>query len=215
MASRVILTVLLIAGGSLSANADTISFSSLSQSGTGSTSEGNTYTQQGFTFADQLNGDGDGLSVWQASSPNLPSLNTADTSLFEFYAGSTTRLTEAGNVAFTLDSIDLAQYYDLETAGTFNVSFTGTFADSSTVSQTFTVNRFTGTPLLQTFVFSGFVNVVQVDFTQGVAVSGNAYQFDNLVVAPSGSAVPEPSSLAMFCGGLAFLILLSRRKRVS
>lgn len=215
MAYGVILTLLLIAGGSLSANATTISFSSLSQSGSSSTSEGNTYTQQGFTFADQLNGDGNGLSVWQASSPNLPGLNTADTSLFEFFAGSTTRLTEAGNVAFTLDSIDLAQYNDLQTAGTFNVSFTGTFADSSTVSQTFTVNRFTGTPLLQTFVFSGFDNVVRVDFTQGVAVSGNAYQFDNLVVAPSGSAVPEPSSLAMCCGGLAVLIMLSRRKRVS
>lgn len=214
MAYRVILTLLLIAGGSFSANADTISFSSLSQTGTGSTSEGNTYTQQGFTFADQLNGDGDGLSIWQASSPSLPSLNTADTSLFEFYAGSTTRLTDAGNAAFTLDSIDLAQYYNLETAGTFNVTFTGTFADSSTVSQTFTVDRFAGTPLLQTFAFSGFDNVVRVDFTQGVAVSGNAYQFDNLVVAPS-SAVPEPSSLAMCCGGLAFLIMLSRRKRVS
>jgi hypothetical protein len=86
--------LLLIAGASLSTNATTLFFSSLSQPGSSSTSEGNSYSQQGFTFTDLLNGVGNGLSVWQASSSNLPSLNTADTSLFEFFANSTTELTQ-------------------------------------------------------------------------------------------------------------------------
>jgi hypothetical protein len=200
---------LLIAGGSLLANATTISFSSLSQPGSSFTSEGNTLTQQGFTFADQLDGLGNGLAVWQASSPNLPGLNTANTSLFEFFAGSTTRLTQAGNVAFSLNSIDLAQYNSLQVSGTFNVIFLGTHADNTTVSQTFTVNRFAGTPILQTFVFSNFTNVVRVDFTQGVAPSGTAYQFDNVVVN-STAGVPEPSTF--FLGAVSLVVLGANRK---
>ena len=163
-----------------------------------------------------MNGSfGNGLAVWQASSPNLPGLNPANTSLFEFFAGSTTRLTEAGNVAFALNSIDLAQYNSTQTAGTFNVSFLGTHPDNSTVSQVFTVNRFAGTPILQTFAFSGFTNVVRVDFTQGIASTGQAFQFDNVGVTPNGAVIPEPSSLGICGFGLAVLALFARRKRLS
>lgn len=201
---------LMIAGGSLSANATVLFFSSLSQAGSGSTSEGNSYTQQGFTFTDLLNGPfGNGLAVWQASSSNLPSLNTADTSLFEFFGSSTTELTQSGNAAFTLNSIDLAQYNSLQSAGTFTVTFTGTYADNSTVSQTFTVNRTVGTPVLQTFVFSSFANVVKVDFTQGTAGSGTAYQFDNVVI----NAVPEPATI--FLGAISLAGLCASKMRTS
>ncbi len=60
----------------LAANAETISFSSLSQPGNSYAAEGSSYTQQGFTFA---NGT---FAVWQASSANLPGLDAANTSLF-------------------------------------------------------------------------------------------------------------------------------------
>ena len=209
---RVFMFALAVAGISICANATpiTINFSSLSQPGSGSTSEGNIYTQQGFTFTDQLNGAGNGFAVWDASSPNLPGLATANTSLFEFFAGSTTVLTDAGNL-FTMNSIDLAQYDDLQTAGPFNVTFQGTFADSSTVSETFIVNRFSGTPALQTFNFSGFINVDRVTFTQEPANAGLAYQFDNLVIAPP-TAVPEGSELGML-GITALGILGAIKKR--
>ena len=155
-----------------------------------------------------MNGAGNGFAVWDASSPNLPGLATANTSLFEFFAGSTTVLTDAGNL-FTINSIELAQYDDLQTAGPFNVTFQGTFADSSTVSQTFTVNRFSGTPALQTFNFSGFINVDQVTFTQGTAYQGLAYQFDNLVITPT--TVPEGPELGML--GITALGILGAMKK--
>jgi hypothetical protein len=201
--------VLAVAGCAICANAaDTmINFSSLSQTGSGYTSEGNTYTQQGFTFTDELNGDGNGFAVWDASSPNLPGLATANTSLFEFYAGSTTQLTDAGNL-FTMNSIDLAQYNTPQGTGTFNVTFQGTFADSSTVSQTFTVNESSGTPALQTFTFLNFINVDQVTFTQGPANSGSAYQFDNLDM----SVTPEPASMLLFGTGLVGIIFVMRKR---
>jgi MYXO-CTERM domain-containing protein len=195
---------------SLSANASVISFNGLSTAGSGSTNEGNSVTLSGFTFTDLLNGVGNGFAVWQASSPNLPSLNTANTSLFEFFANSTTQLTQSGNTAYTLNSIDLAQYNNLQTAGTYTVSFIGTHADNTTVSQSFTVTRVTGTPVLQTFTFSNFTNVVKVDFTQGVAASGTAYQFDNVVVNTT-AVTPEPGSFLLGAASLVGLWASRRR----
>jgi hypothetical protein len=204
--------VLVIAGASSSASATTLSFAGLSQSGSGSTAEGNTLTQQGFIFTDLLNGVGDGFVAWQASSPNLPGLDTANTSLLEFFANSTTELTQAGNAAFTLNSIDLAQYNDLQSAGTYMVTFTGTHPDNSTVSQTLTLTRVLGTPVLQTFALINFTNVVKVDFTQGVAASGTAYQFDNVVVN-AATAIPEPATFLLGAVSLAGLVAAKLRRR--
>ena len=174
-------------------------------------------TQQGFTFTDLLNGgpSGSGFSVWQASSPDLPELSTANTSLFETFAGSTTELTAAAHAAFTLNQIDLAQYNAPQTPGTFTVLFTGTRADNSTVTQTLTVNRVAGAPVLQTFVFSNFSNVVRVDFTQGAtgtSLTGAGYQFDNVVI--NAATNPEPSTMLLSAFALACsLVLLQLRHR--
>lgn len=186
------IAVAAILGGTTSASASTIiNFSSLTQPGTNPYSEGVSYTQQGFTFA-----SGSSLDVWEASSTNLPGLSTANTSLFQFYADATTTLTDAGNAAFTLNSIDLAPLIAGST-GTFDVTFTGTFADSSTVSQMVSVNNALG---LQTFDLSGFTNIVSVSFEQGTnigffAQQDTAFQFDNLVINSSPTTVPEPRSL--------------------
>jgi hypothetical protein len=196
------LALAVILGGSLSAYGSTIiNFSSLSQPGDTYSSVGSSYVQQGFTFASSS------LYTWEASSPNLPSLNTADTSLFEFYADATTSVTDAGDAPFTLDSIDLAPLIAGGT-GTFDVTFIGTLADSSTVSQTFTVSNTAG---LQTFDFSGFTNVVSVSFDQGTNVGffedqDSGYQFDNLVVTTSASSVPEPGSLPFLAMAAVALI---------
>ncbi len=182
-----VVLALLLTAGSAVADIATISFDSLSQPGSGLISKGGSISQDGFTFssADAA------FDIWGASSANLPGLLPANTSLFEFFANSTTTLSEGGT-AFALNSMDLAPVIASGT-GSFTVSFTGTHPDSSTVSQTFTVND--GTPAeLQTFDFSGFTNLVSVTFTQGTNIGffgsqDTAYQFDNVSVV---SVTPEP-----------------------
>jgi hypothetical protein len=188
----------------------TINFSSLSQSGSGFASVGGSITQQGFTFTSANNA----FYVWEASSPNLPSLNPANTSLFEYYAYSTTTLTEGGS-AFNLNSMDLAPLLT-GGSGTFNVTFTGTHPDNSTVSQTFTVNDSTP-PSLQTFNFSNFTDLESVSFTQGTnggffQTQETGYQFDNVVVTGD---VPEPGTLVMLGSGVMGLAGVLRRRLAS
>jgi len=188
----------------------TINFSSLSQPGSSYNVVGASVTQQGVTVA------GTQMYAWGASSPNLPSLNTADTSLFDFYAGNGDSITAAGSAPFTINSIDLAPLIAGGT-GTFNVTFTGSFADSSTISQTFTVND--APDALQAFDFTGFTNVVDVTFTQGTnigfyAAQSTAYQFDDidLTVAGTASPTPEPGSFLLLGTGLVGLVSAARRK---
>jgi hypothetical protein len=163
-----------------------------------------------------LRGGGGGAAafdVWGASSPNLPGLNVANTSLFEFFAGSTTTLTEGGSV-FALNSIDLAPLI-AGGAGSFTVTFQGTHPDTSTVSQMFTVNDSTPAALT-TFSFSSFTNLVSVSFTQGANIGffgaqGTAYQFDNVVV--NASSVPEPATIGLFAAGAGFIVITIRLRR--
>jgi hypothetical protein len=183
------------------ATADVLNFSSLSQPGNSFVNEGASVTQDGFTISSSSGA----LEVWGASSPNLPSLNTADTSLFEFFAGSVTAASNGGT--FNLLSIDLAPVL-AGGAGSFTVSFEGKRADSSTVSQMFTVNDGTP-PALQTFAFSNFTDLVSVSFAQGTnigffATQDTAYQFDNLVVE-TASSVPEPAAIVLLGTVLAVL----------
>ncbi len=202
------------------ASAEILSFASLSVSGSGMNSEGGSVSVDGFEFTSE----DAAFDIWEASSPNLPSLNPADTSLFEFFAGSTTTLSDGGS-AFSLNSIDLAPVLagpPLACAicgpGTFTVTFTGTHPDSSIVTQTFTVNDSgSASPALQTFTFSGFTDLVNVTFTQGTNIGffetqDTAYQFDNAVVSTASSTIPEPGSVVLLGTGLGCLVAASIKR---
>jgi hypothetical protein len=197
---NVVVTMLL--AGTVPLFADVINFAALSQPGSTYLDVGSSITQKGFTFTSNV-GD---FYVWEASSPNLPSLNTADTSVFEFYAGATT-LTANGST-FALNSIDLAPLIAGGT-GSFGVTFTGTYANSSTVSQTCTVND--SPDALQTCSFSNFTNLVSVSFSQGTnsgffAAQDTGYQFDNFNFTPAATATtPEPAGVLLLGTVLALV----------
>jgi hypothetical protein len=194
------------------AAAATINFSSLSEPGFSSHSFGPSLTFGGFTFTSSSGSVTLGLHVWQPSAENHPIGGDAATSLLEYLAGSTTTMTRAAGGSFDLNGIDLANW-GVSSGGfpaTFDVSFTGTKSDSTPISQTFTVANVAGSPQLQSFVFSGFTDVVNVKMTQGVYASGTAFQFNNLVVDGAVSApVPEPgSTLTLMVAGLITIACL-------
>ena len=113
-----------------------------------------------------------------------------------------------------LTGIDLAQWGADQPGGpgTFDVTFFGTRSDSSTVNQTFQVERNAGSPILQPFLFSGFTDLVSVTFQQGVFGGGTAYQFNNVVLEGDFPAtVPDSGSLSLVGMAVGFVIAMRRR----
>ena len=208
----------LIIGASLSlvpslAGATVIEFSGFSQAGTGFNNLGTAVNQGGFHFTSTAGPVGDALGVWQASSPDHPAGGAATTSLTEFFRDSHTTMTALNGGTFALNAIDLAPWrLDTEAgvvAGTFSVTFTGRHQDNSTVTESFTVTRAAGLPILQHFIFTGFTDLADFEAVQGVFVNGTAYQFDNIDV----TVTPEPSTLLLLGSSFSGLTVLVKRRR--
>ncbi len=111
-----------------------------------------------------------------------------------------TTLTRVGGGAFSLVSIDLAELFIGEVD--YSVTFTGTKADASVVTQSFVLDGAFGA---ETFAFnSDFVGVTAVSW----ANTAGYHQFDNINVA----AVPEPETYALFLAGLGLVGMIARRR---
>jgi hypothetical protein len=218
--------LLAVIGGPRCASGSTIDFSSLSSTGTLVSGPFGDFLQQGgsvavdgFTFTSTFTSGTFGLAVWTAGDPSHPVGGLSATSLFEYNAAQTTTIRRSGGGAFELDGIDLTQWgADMPGGpGTFDVTFLGTKSNLvDTVSQTFHVARNIGAPVLQSFLFSGFSDLDNVKVVQGAFTGGDAFQFDNLIVAddvPVPVGAPEPGS--MFLVGSGALSLLARRRRMA
>lgn len=203
-----------------SARATTVNFAALQTMGTpvgGLRSFGTSLSSGGLDFS-TTNNLSYGLSVWDAASPNHAVGGAAATSLFEYAATFQMTIQRTGGGLFDLQGIDLANWgaYQPNFPSTFAVTFVGTLANLSTVTQTFNVANSGpngASPILQSFLFSGFNNMVSVHMTQGVYGAGNAFQFNNLVYQTPGqtAAVPEPGSLLAVGTGLALITARLRK----
>jgi hypothetical protein len=155
------------------AHAINIDFQSLEQVNNGDNSIGSvTYMEKGFTL-DALAPNIYGFAVWGTLSANYQ----GSTALINGTIDGITRLTQVGNGAFNLASIDLTAVLAGESD---TIVFTGTKTDLSTVIQSFTTDNLS---TLETFTFSSdFTNLTQVTWSQDYPYN----QFDNVNV----TAVP-------------------------
>ena len=157
----------------------------------------------GLTFT-TTNSSSYGLSVWETSEANHPVGGAPTTSLFEYAALFEITITKQGGGTFDLFGIDLANWGKVQIGfpPTFNVTFVGTRPDTTTVTQTLTVNNAPtdASPVLQSFSLVNFTGLPNVNVTQEIYGAGTAFQFNNLVLdqLPNPSAtLPEPGSICL------------------
>jgi hypothetical protein len=130
------------------------------------------------------------------------------TALFHHISLGEISLTRTDGGAFDFYSIDLAELPGGDAFGNpvksapFGLTFFGTTAGGSTVSETITVDSFL---TLKTYNLTGFYDVVEVHWFQGAGPTNDppspTHQFDNLELA----AVPAPGTLTLACIG-AFML---------
>jgi len=184
---------LLVAGATLAiltpfqaAQAVIIDFQSLEQNNSDVNYAGFTYTEDGFTL-DNLSTPNP-FKFFGTQASRYP----GSTALLNDTVDGITRLTQNGGGLFDLNSIQLTSANGDDSV---TVNFTGTKADSSTVSQAFTTDAILST--LETFTFnSSFTNLVSVEWIQ----ASPFHQFDNINVTPSATPVPEPSAILGLLG---------------
>ena len=149
-----------------------------------------------------------------------PGFNTFGTGAAFFYAGEpgfsplmggSVSLEAVDNSAFSLTSIDLARSFAFDPAPT--VTFTGNLAGGGTVMQSFTVATPVGVSAFQTFTFSGFTNLVSVNWDQAGSAGSGLHQFTDLVIQTDGTVVPEPATAGLFGASLLSIIALRKRAR--
>jgi len=191
-------------GLAMNSQAGIITFESLSHTDDQVDDHGATYTEAGFTFTNIATVESSGFDPSLATFGTEVYGYTGSTALFNDNSEGITVLTRVDGNAFSFNSIDLAELSAYDEANyAFGVTFNGFLANGSPVSQTVTLDNFTG---VQSYVFgSVFSDVVAVSWAQG---GDDFHQFDNVNASP----VPEPMSLLLVGSGLMALMGV-RKKR--
>jgi len=192
-------------GLAMNAQADIVTFESLSHDDDQIVDHGATYTEGGFLFTNIATIESSGFDPSLATFGMQAYEYTGSTALFNNNYEGITVLTRLDGNAFSFHSIDLAELYAYDLEGyTFDVTFNGLLSNGSSVSQTVTLDNLTG---VQTYVFdSAFSNVVSVNWAQG---GPDFYQFDNVNAAP----VPVPAAAWLLGSGLIGLIGARKKAR--
>lgn len=172
-----------------------LDFESLVTAGTGIRDVADGYTEDGFKFLNlTLPNRADSFGVWQTGNSAFP----GSTSLFNPWQDATTQLSQVGGGAFDATTIRLASLNLSPLANT--VTFVGTRADSSTITQAITM---VNPSIMTTYSFTGMSNIVKLEWVHTFPFQ----QFDNINVNP----VPEPATIAIL--GLGALALIRRRRK--
>jgi hypothetical protein len=162
-----------------------------------------TYSEDGFTLITTGVNAGFGFARYGTNSSRFP----GSTALLNNTVARDTVLTKNGGGPFSIAAISLATTNAL-VSGSFDVLFTGTKSDNSTVDQTFSIDN--TTYALETFLFSSaFTDLVSLRWTQG----SPSHQFDNLVLDEAINAVPAPAGLPLFLAGLLGVGITMRRAK--
>ena len=200
---------LFIAVGASPASAIVLDFESLAFPGFGNQPAQSiggtptTYSEDGFTLITTGVNPGFGFARYGTDSDRFP----GSTALLNNTVDRDTLLTRDGGGSFSIAAISLATTNAL-VSGSFDVLFTGTKSDNSTVDQTFSIDN--TTYVLETFLFSSaFTDLVSLRWTQG----SPSHQFDNIVLDEVISAVPAPGGLPLLMAGLVCLGVITRRAR--
>jgi hypothetical protein len=126
------------------------------------------------------------------------------------FAPATITLRQINGDPFSLLSIDLARNFAFDPPP--SVTFAGTLADGSTVSENFAVSSFSPPLIFQTFVSSGFTNVTSVSWDQNASATSGVHQFGNIHLF-IGATVPEPSALTLLALAIPLALTCMRRLR--
>ncbi len=197
---KAIVLTTILAMGAGGAQADVITFNDSSASGYASLAA---YTANGFAFT--LKSGSAYLADSNAAGSTVSSLYSYNGTDYMILSGSVT-MTNVARTPFSVSSIDLGNF---SYASSSTAKLTGTRADGTTVSESFTsaIANNRSASDFTTRTLTNFTNLTSFNIQQ---TSGAYYAaVDNINV----SAVPEPSTWAMLGLGLAFVAGSLRRKK--